>query len=221
MLLQPSGPMSVNIRGKVLKNYQQERACFGDIRTHPVALQFSKVKVSKYPASQWNGTFISCMHMLYSVNGAGANPGTEIRIVDLRSSPVLQLGNYRVPNADCCIENFASVRNLLTDPFRGTFRGRVVDLKEVSYNNSGNAKREFDLVDDLGAFVKCCAMFHNAGSTALVESNKIVIYWATGRGPIGGESGELYAYRDALIVCHGQKFLGAPKRMLCDIIKKS
>ena len=120
---------------------------------------------------------------------------------------------------DCCIENFASVRNLLTDPFRGTFRGRVADLKEASYNNSGNAKREFDLVDDRGAYVKCCAMYHNAGSAALKENNLIVIYCATGRGPIGGEAGKLYAFRDAFIVFNGEKFLGAPKRTLCEIKK--
>ena len=49
-------------------------------------------------------------------------------------------------------------------------------------------------------------MHHNAGSAALKENNLIVIYFATGRGPIGSEAGKLYAFRDAFIVKNGEKF---------------
>ena len=58
----------------------------------------------------------------------------------------------------------------------------------------------FDLVDNAGMYFTCCAMKHNADSTALQNFQEVVVYYGRGRGPMGSSKGMLYLLRDACII---------------------
>ena len=102
---------------------------------------------------------------------------------------------------------FRSLRKKLQAPFRLTLKGRVVDIREVETTQAGQPKRIFDLVDTSGAYVTCCAMKHSVDSAALQNFQEIIIFFATARGPIGGQKGMLYLLKDAMIVSVGEPSL--------------
>ena len=114
---------------------------------------------------------------------------------------------YAIPPSDCCVTVFRSLRNKLTPPFRLTLKGKVVDLQPVEYSQVGNPKRVFDLVDNAGMYITCCAMRHNAESAALQNFQEVVVYYGTGRAPIGNARGMLYLLKDAMIIPVGQPTL--------------
>ena len=50
-------------------------------------------------------------------------------------------------------------------------------------------------------------MEHNAESSALQNFQEVVVYYGTGRGPIGHSKGMLYLLKDAMIIPVGQPSL--------------
>ena len=86
-----------------------------------------------------------------------------------------------LPSGNVCISNFANVRSKIEAPFRGTFKGTVVELQDADYSSQGNQKRHFKLVDPSGLYFECCALGKNAGSVALAESMEVVLYFVTSR----------------------------------------
>ena len=107
---------------------------------------------------------------------------------------------FRIPPADCCISAFRLLRNRLNSPFRLKIKGRVADLQSLEQSQGGNAKRVFDIVDNAGLYITCCAMKRNVDSSALRDNNEVVVYFGTGRGPLGNSKGMLYLMKDAFIV---------------------
>ena len=119
------------------------------------------------------------------------------------------------PSVQCCITNFQSIRARLVAPFRLTAKGIIVDLLDPDVTQSHNPKRLFDLVDPGGAYIKCVAMVHNSISQALVNQQEVVLYFGTGRGPIGAQPGMLYLMKEAAIfTVGGKKLLPPPKKEL-------
>ena len=116
--------------------------------------------------------------------------------------------------------NFANVRSKNETPFRGTFKGTVVELQDADYSSQGNQKRHCKLVDPSGLYFECCALGKNAGCVALAESIEVVLYFVTGRAPIGGLPGMLYLMKDAAIVPLQMKLLPPLPRTLLVISKK-
>ena len=95
---------------------------------------------------------------------------------------------------------FRPIRHKLKAPFRLTVKGKIADVQGLETTQSGNEKRLFDIVDNTGAYISCCAMRHNAKSAALQNFQDVVIYHGTGRGAIGSAKGALYLMKDAFIV---------------------
>ena len=62
-------------------------------------------------------------------------------------------------------------------------------------------------MDNSGVYITCCAMKHNAESSALQNFQDVVVYFGTGRGPIGHSKGMLYLLKDAMIISLGQPSL--------------
>ena len=77
---------------------------------------------------------------------------------------------------------------------------------------SGNPKLLFDIVDEVGYWMRCCAVGRNAGARALVAGNVVVMYFCTGRTGIGSSGGMLYLMKDALVVKIGQAMTPIAKR---------
>ena len=83
-----------------------------------------------------------------------------------------------------------------------------MDLEEPDFTKSGNDVRRFKLVDAAGFFLRCSATTNNAKSAALQENYQVVLYFGTGRGPIGTMAGTVYLMKDASIVPIGRQILG-------------
>ena len=87
-----------------------------------------------------------------------------------------------------------------------------MDLEDMDFTRAGNEIRRFKLVDAEGSFFNCAAMFQNAKSAGLQENYEVVVFFGTGRGPLGSSAGALHLMKDAVIVPLGRKFLaGTPK----------
>ena len=56
---------------------------------------------------------------------------------------------------------------------------------------------EFKLMDSSGTCVQCCALGKHASNPMLKPCVEVLIYFGTGRGPIGGLDGMLYVMKDA------------------------
>ena len=85
-------------------------------------------------------------------------------------------------------------------PFRGTFKGMIFDVGVMDTTQQGEPKAEFKMMDPSGAWVQCCALGKHASNPMLEACVEVVVYFATGRGPIGGTEGMLYVMKDAAIV---------------------
>ena len=106
----------------------------------------------------------------------------------------------------------------LCNNFRLTLRGIITDLQNVEYTQTGNAKRLFHLVDPHGYYLTCCAMHHSVTNYALQNMNEVIIFFATGRGPIGSAKGAIYLYKDAcMIPLSSGKLLSTPKTIHLEI----
>lgn len=177
-------------------------------------------EVSALPCNSWNGECLSSMRTVKSIGAVGPRHGTHVDVSYTPSPSFLSPAIYVLPSGNVCISNFANVRSKIEAPFRGTFKGTVVELQDADYSSQGNQKRHFKLVDPSGLYFECCALGKNAGSVALAESIEVVLYFVTGRAPIGGLPGMLYLMKDAAIVPLQMKLLPPLPRTLLVISKK-
>ena len=60
-------------------------------------------------------------------------------------------------------------------------------------------------------------MCSNASQCALEEDSEVILYFGTGRGPIGTSDGMLFALREGCIVPLGKKFLAPAGRFPIEI----
>ena len=60
-------------------------------------------------------------------------------------------------------------------------------------------------------------MHHNAHSRALEEDNEIILYFGTGRGPIGTSDGMLFVLGEGCMVPLSKKFLAPAGRVAIEI----
>ena len=63
----------------------------------------------------------------------------------------------------------------------------------------------FKLVDEAGACIQCSALVHNVRNVAIKTKREIIVYYGTGRTPIGNAPGMLYITKDSMIIGVGQR----------------
>ena len=170
----------------------------------PCIVDFQMFRISVTYKSNWNGVMLTHMTTLSTAAGAGPIPATSMRMIETPTESNLLSMTYQVPPAENCVTEFQDLRGKLEAPFRLTVKGRVADLQGVEYSQSGHSKRMFDLVDSSGLYISCCAMHHNAESTALEDKHEVVLYYGAGRSPIGSSRGMLYLMKGAMIVSLGK-----------------
>ena len=78
-------------------------------------------------------------------------------------------------------------------------------------------KRSFNLVDDAGTWIKCCAIGMPARSLALDNGNEVVLYFCTGRASLGTSPGMVYLMKDSLVVQLGSRAEVPPKRLQIEV----
>ena len=175
-----------------------------------VIINLDLALITVVPKNNWNGICITPVRNLQSVPTIKTRTGTPVTLTRTASSPYMQNQTWVVPSQDVCIASFAPLKTRLNAPFRVTVRGVVQDLQDLDYSQQGNEDRYFKLVDAAGFYLQCAAMHHNAHSRALEEDNEIILYFGTGRGPIGTSDGMLFALKEGCIVPLGKKFLAPP-----------
>ena len=110
---------------------------------------------------------------------------------------------------------FVCILRICFGPF-SVLSGVIVSLSEMDYTQNAarpTKKRDFDVADETGTWIRCCALGRNAECSALQEGMQVVLYFGTGRPPYGTGGGCVYLFRDALIVPLGvmEKFM-LPKK---------
>ena len=73
-------------------------------------------------------------------------------------------------------------------------------------------KRTFNLVDEAGMWVRCCALGLTARSLALANGNEVVLYYGTGLGGLGSSPGMVYFMKNSLAVQVGCRADAPTKR---------
>ena len=116
-------------------------------------------------------------------------------------------GSLVDPSGDVCVSNFASRKEKMVAPFRGTFKGTIADLKDIDYSSNGNMVRYFKLVDVVGNYIECCAARHNANSVALKNNYEVILYFASGRPQMGTSPSTLFVMKEGVIMPLGLKML--------------
>ena len=142
-----------------------------------------------------------------------------MQALDHPSAPNLTEMTFQIPPLDCCVSVFRGLRSKLSSPFRLSVKGMIVDLQPLAMSASGHAKRVFDVVDSMGSFLTCCAMLHNTETQALRNLQEVIVYFGTGRAPIGSAKGMLYLLKDAMIIPIGKPGFLPPKKTEQLIIK--
>ena len=211
ILVDKTGPISACLWGDIAEDIcgvwrqVQERRQQGEAATCVVDL--SKVRIQGAAKNSWNGECLTRVRTLTSIENVNGEGGTTLKALPRATSDNCINATFTVPPSDCCVSVFRSLRNKFSPPFRLSVKGKVVDLQSMEMSQGGNAKRVFDIVDNAGVYFTCCAMKHNASSSALQNFQEVVVYFGTGRGPIGNSKGMLYLLKDAMIIPIGQPSL--------------
>ena len=151
------------------------------------------------------------IRVLQSVLPYPSRPGTENSLCGHPTSPYWINAQYQAPVYPFCVTNFQMIEDKLRAPFRASIRGVVMDVLDSDFSLAGIPKRLFQLIDDGGRWIRCCALGRNSLSKCLVEGFEIAIYFGTGRGPLSATPGLLYVMKDAMIVPIARKEFVRPK----------
>jgi len=215
LMIDRTGPMQATLFGDELVADFLQEVSRNPNKTKIVS--FTEARIVEYQKNEWNGTILTSMRMLHSISSIANRHGTVVSIIDTASSPSMLSGSFAVPAKDACITRFETIRSKMLAPFRGTFKGTITDLEAADVTQQGTPKRRFKLVDEVGAYVNCCALLHNAASQGLTAKQDVVIYFATGRAAIGSLPGMLYLMKDAVIVPLQVQMLPPVKRVHVEI----
>lgn len=158
------------------------------------------MRIQAVPKSQWSGEILTPFRILGSIEAVSNQHDTELLMFQAPSAQHLLKTTFIGPSSKFCVSIFPSIRGQLSEPFRITFKGLIVDISDVDYTQSQNAKCTFDLMGSKGADVKSCAMAHNSTSTATRIRHEVICYFGTGRGLIGSSLGIIYMMKDAMIL---------------------
>jgi hypothetical protein len=182
-------------------------------------VSFDILRVGDLKSTDWNGTMLSTMKQLNTIEAAGVRKGTKIGFPERASSPYLKEDIlFRAPTEPACYSDFQNFHDGFQAPFRLTACGVIAHADETTtISQAGNLQRAFHLIDDNGLWIKCVAMHDNANHNAIQEDMRIVVYYGTGRGPIGSAEGAIYIMKDAMIIAIGRNATTIRKRIQLEI----
>ena len=149
--------------------------------SNKVCVSSKVLRVSPLQKSDWNGKMITPMVVVHSVSPLPNRRGTKILTPTSPTSPYLQERVSVPPSAPLCLDRFHARRKELVAPFRATVKGIIADVQALDVSQTGNPKRQFDIVDNMGAWFSCCAVGPLSQSKALHDGVEAVLYHGMGR----------------------------------------
>jgi hypothetical protein len=178
---------------------QELNALSPPTETRQMIVRVENFQVKSLGASAWSGAVHTTIRTLQSISSFPGRPGTKITLVTQPTSPFLLSETFAVPGPSACISRFGSIPSLKA-PCRMTLVGTVVNVHEFEYTQHGSRKREFDLVDESGSWMRCCGIGRNGENPNLQDGMDVVLYFTVARPPYGTSQGIVYLMRDSLMV---------------------
>ena len=195
LLMDKTGPVIITLWGDLVHTWY---STMGNPATPYIRL--TNLRVAELPRTEWNGTSVSRMRVLHSTSPTSRAAGTALSRTAEPTSPYLTQFTYTIPEAPAFINQFLSLQSKLRAPFRITLRGIIDDLSDMQLTQQDSKKREFNLVDSAGMWLRCCALGRCAQSRCLENGNEVILYYGTGRGARGSAPPMVYLMKDSLIV---------------------
>ena len=195
LLMDKTGPVIITLWGDLVHTWY---STMGNPATPYIRL--TNLRVAELPRTEWNGTSVSRMRVLHSTSPTSRAAGTTLSRTAEPTSPYLTQFTYTIPEAPACINQFLSLQSKLRAPFRITLRGIIDDLSDMQLTQQDSKKREFNLVDSAGMWLRCCALGRCAQSRCLENGNEVILYYGTGRSARGSSPAMVYLMKDSLIV---------------------
>ena len=127
---------------------------------------------------------------------------------------------FQAPGALVCMQSFKQLLPKTTAPFRASFQGIVTELGQLDMTAQGEPKRSFTLVDSSGIWLPCVALAQNAENEQLQNGMELLLYFCTGRGPIGSIRGTVNLLKDAVIIGLKQHDKAPEKKTPVEIVDK-
>ena len=163
-------------------------------------LKLNKVRILGFTKNSWNGECLTrCRRFETLEQGSTISP-TVLSLGTVGVTAALTSLNFVMPSNDVCFSSFGMHSEKFRAPFRATVRGTIVDLDNTVPTRSGNEKRLFNLVDGQGNYLACAAQNKLCHNRSLIANNEVILFFGTGRGPIGSDEGMLYLYKDSWII---------------------
>ena len=89
------------------------------------------------------------------------------------STPNMTTAIYQIPSQPVLIDKFTAARSFVTIPFRALVKGFVMDCAEdCSVSQTGNALRQFSLMDRKGAYISSTAFDRHADDNVLSNNTQ-------------------------------------------------
>ena len=205
-----TGPTRISIWGICVDNFL---TLMESVDTGRVLLRFEPMRKAYHSNHGGSGPSLTPIPVFHSVPATSNREGTTISILQHPSSPYLTEMAYVPPTTDVCITKFYPVRSQLFPPFRASFRGMATNIRAVDTTQQGSPIREFDLVDESGLWIKCCAWGRNARVKHFPEGSEVILYFASAKVGAGGVGVCLWLFRDSFLVVVGPQTPGRVKRV--------
>ena len=210
LLVDCTGPMKLSIWGFAVMHFL---ASMENVDTKRVLLRFDPMRKAYHSNHAGSGPSLTPIPVLHSVPATSNREGTTISILQHPSSPYLTEMAYVPPTTDVCITKFYPVRSQLFPPFRASFRGMATNIRALDTTQQGSPVREFDLVDESGLWIKCCAWGRNARVKHFPEGSEVILYFASAKAGAGGVGVCLWLFRDSFLVVVGPQTPNRVKRV--------
>ena len=149
-------------------------------------LRFVPVRKAYHSSNAGSGPSLTPIPVLHSIAATSNREGTIVSMPQKSSSPYVTEKTYAPPTTPVCITKFYPVRSQMSPPFRASFRGMATNIRNLDSTQQGSPVREFDLVDESGMWIKCCAWGRNARVKNLVDGSDVILYFATAKSGAGG-----------------------------------
>jgi len=217
VLVDNTGPVKCTLWDDTVYEFLRLCSGFSGAGKNNVIVRLEHLRIAQILKNDWNGTIITKMKQCHSVSASPNSVATNISLPSIPSSPFLITQCYERPSHEACVYEYLPIRTKLQAPFKATIAGMVSDVQELESSQSGQPKRFFSLVDDMGSWLQCCAVGRNALSPVLKEGKVAVVYNGTGRISMGSSEAAVLILKDSVIAPLGEKQVLIPKKLKIEL----
>ncbi len=144
------------------------------------------------------GEILTTTNTLHTVRGLARCRESTVELLEKPTSAFLLSAPWYIPPDRIVMPRVKPLEGVEA-PFRVSLRGVAQKVSGVEESMQGNAKRSFALVDEQGYWVSCVAIGESATSTALVNGNEIILFFAHGRSASSSSEGGIRLFHNSAV----------------------